>query len=98
MTNYQARGAIVGALSTTSTEFPAPVELQDALGLTAKRAETAWTKRKSEYSSYAQGYVPIEVPPQFSVAEAAALVEVWNHGGALHSGKTQLILLPLTCT
>jgi small subunit ribosomal protein S29 len=94
----QARGAVIGALSTTSTEFPVPVELQDALGLTAKRPETVWKKRNSEYSSYAQGLIPIEVPPQFSVAEAATLVEVWNHAGALHSGETQLVLLPRTCT
>ena len=84
----------------TSAEFPVPVELQDALGLNPKRAEAVWRKRKSDYSSYAKGLIPIEVPPQFSVAEAAALVEVWNHAGALHSGETETvsILLPaLTC-
>jgi len=59
-----------------------------------------WTKRKSQHSSYATGLIPIEVPPQFSVAEAAVLVEVWNRAGALHSGETGtvcILLLALTC-
>lgn len=93
----QARGAVVGGLSSTNREFQTPVELQDALGLTPQRASTPWQTRHPEYAAYASGLVPVEVPAQFNVQEAAALVEMWAHSGSLHSGTCSRFLV-FSCT
>lgn len=77
---------MVGAISTTNTDFAVPIELKDALGLTPEGATSTWAPRNPEYSKYSEGLSAIPVPAQFNVHEAATLVEVWNQTASLHSG------------
>ena len=83
----QARGAVLGAISTTDTAYPIPLELREALDLPHPVPNSPYFKRSPEFQMYAGGLEKLEMPERLSVSEAAAVFEVWTKDRALHSGK-----------
>jgi len=77
-----ARGAILGAFSSTNATFSAPVELQESLRLGSETA-SPYIKRSLEIASYAEGLTNVPVPESFTVSEAASLFDVWMKDGAI---------------
>jgi len=84
-----ARGAVVGALSTTNSSYPVPIELKDALGQASEQSSNVWAKRNPDLVTYASGLTSVPVPAQFTVHEAAAMIEVWEHSETLHTKFTE---------
>lgn len=82
----QTRGAVIGAISTTELAYSAPIEVQDALGLTDGTSASVWMRRDPDLVGYTAGLVPFPVPPAFNVHEAATAMEVWHHNEGLHTG------------
>ncbi|OBZ66880.1 28S ribosomal protein S29, mitochondrial [Grifola frondosa] len=80
-----ARGAVVGALSTSDTQFRLPLELREALGLPEFRFAGPYVHRNRAFVEYAKGLRNFPVPDQLSVNEAASVYEVWQQDKALHS-------------
>lgn len=85
----QARGAVLGALSTANTTFSAPTELRESLKLSCGAAGP-YTKRSPELVSYAEGLTNIPVPESLGVSEAASLFEVWMKDKAISHGAYYL--------
>ena len=83
----QARGAVLGALSTQNKAFRAPLELTEALGLTPDVPSNPYVRREPELVEYAQGLRSFPVPEQLTVDEAASLFDVWHNVKALHLSK-----------
>ncbi|KII91252.1 hypothetical protein PLICRDRAFT_156202 [Plicaturopsis crispa FD-325 SS-3] len=77
------RGAFFGAISTTNTTFPLPLELREAVGIPYDRPTGPYAKRSPEFTEYAQGVKGLAVPDSLSLAEAASLFEVWKTDNAL---------------
>jgi small subunit ribosomal protein S29 len=85
--SLQSRGAFLGAISSTNTNYVLPLVLREALGLPYDRPTGPYAKRSAALAEYGQGLRAFEVPPQLSVDEAAALFEVWSGDLALHTGE-----------
>ncbi|KAF8324333.1 mitochondrial ribosomal death-associated protein 3-domain-containing protein [Cantharellus anzutake] len=75
------RGAVVGSLCMTNTDFHIPYELRDALGLTPDFSLHHMGARNQAYVDFSKGL------------QAAAMTEVWEHGRALHSKLTESLFL-----
>lgn len=69
----------MGAVSASNTQFAVPPVLREALEGRAPAPAPA-------VGAYARGLRAFAVPPRLSVAEAAALFEVWARDLALHTG------------
>jgi small subunit ribosomal protein S29 len=82
-----ARGAVIGALSSTNTSFTTPLELQEVLGISPAVSETLYAKRSPSLMAYTKGLRAIAIPERFSVDEAASLFEVWAQNKALHTAS-----------
>ncbi|KAG6856490.1 hypothetical protein H0H87_003958 [Tephrocybe sp. NHM501043] len=80
-----AKGAFVGAITSSETIYKLPMELKDALELKDEHFVTPYDKRSRTLVEYTQGLQPLHVPDQLSVTEAASLFEVWNNDKALVS-------------
>ncbi|KAG5642823.1 hypothetical protein DXG03_002082 [Asterophora parasitica] len=80
-----ARGAFVGAVTSSDTVFKLPLELKDALGLPHEHFRTPYDKRSRTLIEYTSGLKALHVPEQLSVSEAASLFEVWKDDKALVS-------------
>ncbi|RDB15895.1 37S ribosomal protein S23, mitochondrial [Hypsizygus marmoreus] len=78
-----AKGAFLGALTTSDTNYKTPLELRDALGLPEEHAASPYHKRSQALAEYTHGLQALNVPDQMSVAEAASLFEVWMKDRAL---------------
>lgn len=87
----QARGAVLGALSMSTTTFGAPIELKESLKLGHETA-SPYIKRSRELASYAEGLTNIAVPESFAVPEAASVFDVWMKDRAISRGADRLIL------
>ena len=87
--HIQARGAVLGALSSTNTTFSAPIELEESLRLNGGTAGP-YVKRSRELVSYAEGLTNIPVPESLGVPEAAALFDIWTKDKAISRGKRRL--------
>jgi len=86
----QAKGGFLGALTASSTTYPIPLVLQDALGLPSPGAPPSpYDKARSRVlKGYTEGLQALRVPEQLSVPEAAALFEVWKKDQALIPGMS----------
>jgi len=93
----QARGAVLGALSTANTTFSAPIELQESLKLSDGTA-SPYIKRSSELISYAEGLTNIPVPESLGVSEAAALFDIWTKDKAISCGARHLFFWHVRCS
>ncbi|KAF5386123.1 hypothetical protein D9615_002174 [Tricholomella constricta] len=80
-----AKGAFVGAITSSDTVYKLPLELRDALGLPHERFPTPYDKRSRALVEYTTGLKALHVPEQLSVTEAASLFEVWKDDKALVS-------------
>lgn len=87
LTRFQARGAVLGALSTQNTTFRPPLELTEALGLVPDVPSNPYVPRQPELVEYAKGLRNFPVPDQLTVDEAASIFEVWQNAKALHVGE-----------
>ncbi|KAI0698355.1 mitochondrial ribosomal death-associated protein 3-domain-containing protein [Cytidiella melzeri] len=88
-------GAVLGALTTSNSEFKAPLELQEALGLTPDVPAGPYVRRKPELVEYAKGLQNIALPSQMNVNEAAALYELWGKDKVLNEAPTDQTFLRL---
>ena len=87
------RGAFIAALSTNNTRFRLPIELLEALQILPEQPLNSWMKRYTPYADYATGLQPFAIPSRLTLAEAAALFELWSNQGALHSGSSDFLAL-----
>jgi small subunit ribosomal protein S29 len=81
------RGALLGALSV-DLRIPVPIELIESLEMTASQPGTAYSPRRLPYVNYAEGLMPVEIPP-LSLAEAASIFEMWGGASVLHTRKSE---------
>ncbi|KAF7982520.1 hypothetical protein HWV62_28132 [Athelia sp. TMB] len=101
-----ARGAILGATSTTNTTFPLPLELAEALSsreaaspLPLPASAYAYTPRSNPMKAYARGLKALPVPARLTPEEAAGVFEVWMKDRGLHSlASDELFLAKYTET
>lgn len=84
----QARGAFVGAISSTSNTYALTPEVRYALGFQQDLQPSPYIKVPEEVKVYTKGIKPLEVPEKLSVSEAAALFEVWMKNKTLHTSKS----------
>jgi small subunit ribosomal protein S29 len=90
-----ARGAIVGAVSTTATEFLAKPEFYVGLGLQAQAPMdiTPYTKLDAVHVKHAgSGIVPVEVPFAMTGDEASALFEIFTRKGWASNASDDVFL------
>jgi small subunit ribosomal protein S29 len=86
--SLQARGAVLGAVSSTNPQFMVPLELREALAVeNGQPAIGGRVPRSKTLQDYARGLRNIAVPAQLSVDEAATLFEVWMKDKALYGGE-----------
>lgn len=86
------RGAFVGTPTMSDTQFPLPNELRQALQVDS-RPLNAYTKLSPEVLEYTEGLQTVPVPEKLTVAEAAAMFEVWGRDSALHSRPNDELFL-----
>jgi small subunit ribosomal protein S29 len=90
---FQARGAVVGAISSDHTLFQLPIELREALGLPYEKPTGPYVKRSAEMVEYTRGLKALPVPDRLSVEEAATMFEVWKDDNGLNA-REYLTLMP----
>lgn len=81
----QARGAFIGAISSTSTTYALTPELRYALGFQPDLVPSPYTKVHREITEYTKGIQPLLIPDKLSIDEAAAMFEVWAKNRTLHT-------------
>ncbi|GJJ11338.1 hypothetical protein Clacol_005570 [Clathrus columnatus] len=81
------KGAVLGAISSTNTNFQAPLELREALQLTGKEVISPYESRSSELVQYMHGLRPFQVPAKLSVPESLGLFGIWSRHLALHTSN-----------
>jgi len=90
------RGAVLGAISTSHTSFPTPVELEESLKL-SNTPQSPYIQRLPALVSYAAGLSKVAVPDQLNVGEAASLFDVWVRENALIApGNDEVFLAKYT--
>lgn len=85
----QNRGAFVGALSSSLTQYPVPPELKTVLD--QGQLVDPYTKLIPDMLEYAQGLEAYPVPERMEPDEAAGVFEIWMKDRALHSGMSIMI-------
>ncbi|KAF8835956.1 hypothetical protein BDN67DRAFT_912078 [Paxillus ammoniavirescens] len=80
-----ARGAVLGALSSTNANFKLPLELAEALGLPPPSSGGPYAKRSPVLQDYAKGLERVAVPDALTVQEAMEVFDVWRKDRALPS-------------
>ncbi|KAI0314593.1 mitochondrial ribosomal death-associated protein 3-domain-containing protein [Amylostereum chailletii] len=80
-----ARGAVIGALSSSNTDFKLTPELRHALGLQPELKFSPFKNIAPEYEAFTAGVQTMIVPSQLKVEEAASLFEVWMKNRSLHT-------------
>ena len=91
----QAQGAVVGAICSTQSTNPIPLELRDALelGELDTRAITDYNKRNRTMVGYTQGLKKFEVPEKLTLEEAVGVFELWKGMKVFGSGKPESLFL-----
>ncbi|KAI0339407.1 hypothetical protein BDW22DRAFT_1409048 [Trametopsis cervina] len=88
-------GAVLGALTSSNSEFKPPLELQEALGLTPDVPAGPYVRRRAEQVAYAKGLKNIALPSQMDINEAAALYELWGKDKVLNDAPSDRTFLRL---
>ncbi|KAI9573918.1 mitochondrial ribosomal death-associated protein 3-domain-containing protein [Boletus coccyginus] len=88
-----ARGAVIGALSTTNVEFRPPLELTEALGIPPVLYDGPHVKRSSMLQTYAKGLERVAVPDALTVQEAMEVFDLWSKDNAIPSAPTDELFL-----
>jgi len=78
-----AKGAFVGAITSTDPMFTIPLELRDALKLDYDRPMSPYDKRSPVLLEYTQGLKALPVPEKLTLEEASSLMTVWKHANVL---------------
>lgn len=87
MTIFQAKGAILGAITYSDTNYLLPIELRDALGMEYDHHMSPYDKRSRTLLEYTKGLRALRVPEKLTLREATSLFEVWKNDNALTSSK-----------
>ncbi|KAF8606036.1 hypothetical protein BDV93DRAFT_438114 [Ceratobasidium sp. AG-I] len=88
-----ARGAVVGATSSTNPRFLEPLPLKEALGIIEPGTVSPYERRSKSVVNYALGVKGLPVPPKMRVDEAASLFDVWVQNNALHTPPSDSFFL-----
>ncbi|KAH7910195.1 mitochondrial ribosomal death-associated protein 3-domain-containing protein [Hygrophoropsis aurantiaca] len=88
-----ARGAVLGALSTSDTTFKVPLELREALNIPSDRPAGPYIKRSAELLEYTKGLQRLVVPDNLSIDEAASVFDVWMKDKAVPSTANDELFL-----
>ncbi|EIM86567.1 uncharacterized protein STEHIDRAFT_147130 [Stereum hirsutum FP-91666 SS1] len=88
-----ARGAFVGAISSTSNTYALTPEVRYALGFQQDLQPSPYIKVPEEVKIYTKGIKALDVPEKLSVSEAAALFEVWMKNKTLHTNPTDELFM-----
>ncbi|KAF8141850.1 mitochondrial ribosomal death-associated protein 3-domain-containing protein [Boletus edulis] len=88
-----ARGAVLGALSTTNVEFRLPLELAEALGVPPVSYDGPYIKRSSTLQTYSKGLERVIVPDALTVQEAMEVFDLWSKDNAMPSAPTDELFL-----
>ncbi|THH10743.1 hypothetical protein EW145_g1103 [Phellinidium pouzarii] len=86
-----SRGAVLGALSPTLTNYPLPPELQKVI--TPDNLPNPYTKLVPGLVEYSQGLETFPVPEKLDYNEAAALFEIWKKDSSFHTTVTDEFFL-----
>ncbi|OCB85489.1 hypothetical protein A7U60_g7499 [Sanghuangporus baumii] len=87
------RGAVLGAISSSITQYPLGPELKQALSLDEHL--NPYTKLRKGLLEYTQGLEPLRVPDKLEYDEAIAMFEIWKKDRALHSEPTDELFLSI---
>ena len=84
----KTRGAFMGAISTSQSTNPLPIELRDALHLDEldTRVVTDYDKRNRTMIQYTRGLKKLEVPEKLTLEEAVGIFEIWKGMKVFGSG------------
>ncbi|KAL5513011.1 hypothetical protein ACEPAH_3409 [Sanghuangporus vaninii] len=85
------RGVVLGAISSSITQYPLGPELKQALSLDEHL--NPYTKLRKGLLEYTQGLEPLRVPDKLEYDEAIAMFEIWKKDRALHSEPTDELFL-----
>ncbi|CEL61808.1 37S ribosomal protein S23, mitochondrial OS=Schizosaccharomyces pombe (strain 972 / ATCC 24843) GN=rsm23 PE=3 SV=1 [Rhizoctonia solani AG-1 IB] len=88
-----ARGAIVGALSSTDPRFIAPLPLKEALGILEPGTASPYERRSKSIAFYASGVKGLPVPSKMQLSEAASMFDIWVKNNALHTPAKDSLFL-----
>ncbi|CAE6506017.1 unnamed protein product [Rhizoctonia solani] len=90
---HLARGAVVGALSSTDPRFLAPLPLKEALGMVQSGSVSPYDRRNKDVTFYASGIKSLPVPSKMQLGEAASMFDVWVKNNALHTPAKDSLFL-----
>ncbi|KAI0060655.1 hypothetical protein BV25DRAFT_1954404 [Artomyces pyxidatus] len=88
-----ARGAVIGALSSSNTTFKLSTELRHALGLQPWLHPDPYLKIAPEIAAFTKGIKTWMVPDRLTVDEAASLFEVWSKDKTLHTNAVDELFM-----
>lgn len=88
-----AKGAILGANSSTHTSFQEPLPLKEALGIIPVGAVSPYERRNKDIVAYASGLKGFSIPSKMQVGEAASMFDVWLQNNALHTAPSDSLFL-----
>ncbi|TFK66662.1 hypothetical protein BDN72DRAFT_132569 [Pluteus cervinus] len=78
-----ARGAFLGSITESDTQYSSSTELKDYLNLYPGQPAGPYAKRSRMLVEYAKGFQAFPVPEKLSVKEAASIFEVWMEDKAV---------------
>ncbi|KAG9097962.1 37S ribosomal protein S23 mitochondrial [Ceratobasidium sp. UAMH 11750] len=88
-----AKGAVLGATSSTNPRFLEPLPLKEALGITPLGTVSPYERRNKHIVAYASGLKGLPVPSKMRVDEAASMFDVWVQNNALHTPPSDALFL-----
>ena len=83
----QAKGAFMGAITSSDPMFTLPLELRDTLELDYDHPMSPYDKRSRLLLEYAQGLKALPVPEKLTLEEASSLMSIWKNENVLVGGK-----------
>lgn len=87
LTLAQAKGAVLGAISTTDPRFRVPLPLKEALGIIEPGNVSPYEQRHKDIAFYASGVKGLRVPSKMHISEATSMFDLWVQSNALHTRK-----------
>ncbi|KAK0431957.1 mitochondrial ribosomal death-associated protein 3-domain-containing protein [Armillaria borealis] len=88
-----ARGAVVGAITSTDTQYPLSEDLRLELDIFNDRASSPYDKQSRPLRKYASGLLPLQVPDGLTPTEAASLFDIWMSEKSLAPAATDELFL-----
>ncbi|GAB1518251.1 hypothetical protein RhiTH_001310 [Rhizoctonia solani] len=88
-----AKGAVVGALSSTDARFLAPLPLKEGLGIIEPGSVSPYEHRNKDVAFYASGVQGLSVPYKMQLSEAASMFDIWVKNNVLHTPAKDSLFL-----